>query len=102
MGRTVGSIGIGNIGAEMFRLLKPFDVRMIAHDPYVDAGAAADLGIELVGLDAVFEQSDFLTFNCPLKGDARHRQPRGNREDETERLSHQHQPRASRRPEGSL
>ena len=66
VGRTVGSIGIGNIGAEMFRLLKPFDVRMIAHDPYVDAGAAADLGIELVGLDAVFEQSDFLTFNCPL------------------------------------
>ena len=65
VGRTVGSVGIGNIGAEMFRLLKPFDVRMIAHDPYVDA-AAADLGIELVGLDAVFEQSDFPTFNCPL------------------------------------
>ncbi len=66
VGRTVGSVGIGNIGAEMFRLLKPFDVRMIAHDPYVDQALAAELGIELVSLDAVFSESDFLTFNCPL------------------------------------
>src|SRR4051794_18718005 len=34
VGRTIGSLGIGNIGAELFRLLKPFDMRFIAHDPY--------------------------------------------------------------------
>ncbi|HEY7764326.1 MAG TPA: NAD(P)-dependent oxidoreductase, partial [Aestuariivirgaceae bacterium] len=36
VGRTLGSIGIGNIGAEMFRLAKPFDMKFIAHDPYAD------------------------------------------------------------------
>ena len=34
VGRTLGSLGIGNIGAEVFRLAKPFDMKFIAHDPY--------------------------------------------------------------------
>src|SRR3546814_3698416 len=66
VGRTVGSVGVGNIGAEMFRLLKPLDVRMIAHDPHADPAALAALGVEAVSLQAVFECSDFVTFNCPL------------------------------------
>ena len=45
------SIGIGNIGAEMFRLLKPFDMKFIAHDPYADKALAAELGVELVDLE---------------------------------------------------
>ena len=49
VGRTLGSLGIGNIGAEMFRLAKPFDMSFIAHDPYADTAVAAELGIELVG-----------------------------------------------------
>src|SRR3546814_17340568 len=60
------SVGVGNIGAEMFRLLKPLDVRMIAHDPHADPAALAALGVEAVSLQAVFECSDFVTFNCPL------------------------------------
>jgi phosphoglycerate dehydrogenase-like enzyme len=66
VGRTIGSVGVGNIGAEMFRLLKAFDVRMIAHDPYADPAVLAGLGIEAVSLQAVFERSDVVTFNCPL------------------------------------
>ena len=72
VGRTVGSVGVGNIGAEMFRLLKPFDVRMVAHDPYADPAALAGLGVEAVSLEAVFEQSDVVTFNCPLNDETRH------------------------------
>ena len=34
VGRTLGSLGIGNIGAEVFRMAKPFDMKFIAHDPY--------------------------------------------------------------------
>lgn len=73
-GRTVSSLGIGNIGAEMFRLLKPHDVRMIAHDPYIsEAGRkiAEEIGVELVDLDAVFSEGDFVTFNCPLTEETR-------------------------------
>ena len=47
MGKTLGSIGIGNIGAEVFRLAKPWDMNFIVHDPYVDAAAAEQLGVRL-------------------------------------------------------
>jgi phosphoglycerate dehydrogenase-like enzyme len=66
VGRTLGSLGVGNIGAEMFRLAKPFDMRFIAHDPYADKSVAAELGIELVSLDELFRRSDILSVSCPL------------------------------------
>ena len=72
VGKVLGSIGIGNIGAELFRLAKPFDMRFIAYDPYADKTAAAALGIELVALGDVFGRSDILTINCPLTPDTRH------------------------------
>ena len=72
VGKVLGSIGIGNIGAELFRLAKPFDMHFIAHDPFADKAVAASLGIELVELDAVFRRSDVLTVNCPLTPETRH------------------------------
>ena len=72
VGRTLGSIGIGNIGAELFRLAKPYDMTFIAHDPFADKKVAADLGIELVDLDSLFRRSDVLTVNCPLTPETRH------------------------------
>ena len=41
VGKTLGSVGIGNIGAEMFRLAKPLDMNFIACDPYADPAVAA-------------------------------------------------------------
>jgi phosphoglycerate dehydrogenase-like enzyme len=72
VGRTLGSIGIGNIGAEVFRLLKPFDMRFIAHDPYADPKLAAELGVELVGLEDVFRRADVVSVSCPLTPATRH------------------------------
>ena len=72
VGRTLGSIGIGNIGAELFRLIKPFEMRLIAHDPYADQQLAAELGVELVGLEDVFRRSDFISVSCPLTPETRH------------------------------
>ncbi len=66
VGLTLASIGIGNIGAEMFRLAKPFDMTFIAHDPYADPAMAANLDVELVSLEDVFLRGDFVTVNCPL------------------------------------
>ncbi len=71
VGRTLGSVGIGNIGAEMFRLARPFDLRFIAHDPYAEPKAASALGVELVPLDEVFQRADFVTINCPLNDSTR-------------------------------
>jgi D-3-phosphoglycerate dehydrogenase len=66
IGRTLGSIGIGNIGAEMFRMFAPLDMNFIAHDPYVSEADAATLGVTLVDLDRLFRDSDFLAVNLPL------------------------------------
>jgi D-3-phosphoglycerate dehydrogenase len=72
IGRTLASVGIGNIGAEMFRVARPLDMQFIAHDPYADPAVAAELGIELVDLDAVFARGDFVAINCPLTPQTHH------------------------------
>jgi phosphoglycerate dehydrogenase-like enzyme len=66
VGRTLGSLGIGNIGAEVFRLAKPFEMNFIAHDPYVDPKLASSLGVRLVELDDLFREADVLSISCPL------------------------------------
>ena len=72
VGLTLGSVGMGNIGAEMFRLARPLDMRFIAHDPYVDQAPAAELGVTLTDLDTVFREADFVCVNCPLSDDTHH------------------------------
>ena len=72
VGKTLGSVGIGNIGAEMFRLATPFDMKFMACDPYADPAVAAELGVQMVDLDTLCRQSDILTVNCPLSDETRH------------------------------
>jgi D-3-phosphoglycerate dehydrogenase len=72
VGRTLGLLGIGNIGAEVFRMAKPFDMRFIAHDPYADENVVRELGIELVTLEDLFRRSDIFSVNCPLTPQTRH------------------------------
>ncbi len=72
IGKTLGSVGIGNIGAEMFRLCKPLDMKFIAHDPFADRKLADALGVRLVDLETVFRESDFLAVNCPLMPETTH------------------------------
>ncbi|MBL8701683.1 MAG: dehydrogenase [Alphaproteobacteria bacterium] len=66
VGRTLGSLGIGNIGKELFRIAKPLDMRFIAHDPFVKQADVADLGVTLVDIDTLFRESDFLVTNVLL------------------------------------
>jgi phosphoglycerate dehydrogenase-like enzyme len=72
VGRTIGSIGIGNIGGELFRLLRPFDMKFIAHDPFADPTLASELGVDLVSLDHVFRHADIISVSCPLTPQTRH------------------------------
>ncbi len=72
IGRTLGQLGIGNIGAEVFRVVKPLDMRFIAHDPFADPAVAKSLGVELVDLETLFKESDFLSISCPLNDQTRH------------------------------
>jgi D-3-phosphoglycerate dehydrogenase len=72
VGRTLGIVGIGNIGAEVVRMVRPLEMRVIAHDPYVAPETAAALGVELVPLDRLFAEADVVSVNCPLNEETRH------------------------------
>ena len=71
-GRVLGSIGVGNIGSELFRLAQPFAMRHLACDPYVTQQSVASLGVKLVDLDSLLREADFLCVNCPLNQQTRH------------------------------
>ncbi len=71
-GRTLGSVGLGNIGSELFRIAEPLNMRFIAHDPYADPAHAAALGVALVDKDTLFREADFVCLNCMLSEDTRH------------------------------
>ena len=72
VGRTLGQLGIGNIGAEVFRLASPFEMKFIAHDPYADPRLAQELGVRLVGLEELFREADVLSVSCPLNDETHH------------------------------
>jgi phosphoglycerate dehydrogenase-like enzyme len=72
VGKVLGSIGLGNIAAEMFRITAPLEMKPIAYDPYVDVNIAKQLGIEMVDLETVVRRSDILTVNCPLTPSTHH------------------------------
>ena len=71
-GKTVGSIGVGNIGSELFRLLAPLDLVHIAYDPYAKTEATEKLRVRLTDKDTVLRESDFLCINTPLTTETRH------------------------------
>jgi phosphoglycerate dehydrogenase-like enzyme len=71
-GKTFGSLGVGNIGAETFRLLRPFDMKFIAHDPFADKTVCKELGIELVTIEDLFARADVLSVSCPLTPETHH------------------------------
>lgn len=71
-GRTLGVIGAGRIGSELLRLARPFDLELLACDPYADERRLAALGAHRVPLDALLERSDFVVLCCPLTEQTRH------------------------------
>ena len=70
-GRTLGLIGVGSIGHEVFKLARPLEMKHIAYDPYISTEAVADVKVKMVDLDTVLTESDFLSINCPLTEETR-------------------------------
>lgn len=70
-GRTFGSVGLGNIGPEVLRLLKPLDMVFLGTDPYVKPVDVSSLGVKLVDLETLMRQSDFISLHCPLTPETR-------------------------------
>lgn len=65
-GKTLGIIGLGRIGMEVAKRAKAFEMKIMAHDPFVSAAVARELEIQLADLDQVYAAADYLSFHVGL------------------------------------
>jgi D-3-phosphoglycerate dehydrogenase / 2-oxoglutarate reductase len=65
-GKTLGLIGLGRIGGEVARRAEAFDMKIIAYDPYISEAAAKELQVELVNLERLLAESDFISLHTAL------------------------------------
>ncbi|MBA2446018.1 MAG: phosphoglycerate dehydrogenase [Nocardioidaceae bacterium] len=63
--KTVGIVGLGKIGILVAQRLSAFGMKIIAYDPYVQAGRAAQLGVRLVSLEDLMANADFISVHLP-------------------------------------
>ncbi|MFI9587508.1 hydroxyacid dehydrogenase [Streptomyces sp. NPDC052236] len=64
-GRRIGIIGASRVGRRVLELLRPFDLRVSLHDPYVDEAEAAALGARLLPLDELLRTSQIVSLHAP-------------------------------------
>jgi D-3-phosphoglycerate dehydrogenase len=71
--KTLGVVGLGNVGSEVARRAKGLDMNVVAYDPFVSPERAHMLGVELAdSLDEVIRRADFLTLHTKLTAETRH------------------------------
>jgi len=70
-GKTLGIIGLGNVGSEVARRTQGFEMKLLASDPLVSEEYAQKLQVELVDMERLFKESDFITLHLPLTAQTR-------------------------------
>jgi D-3-phosphoglycerate dehydrogenase len=64
-GKTLGVVGLGKIGALVAQRAMSFGMRLVAYDPFISEERARHMGVELMDLDSLLAQSDFITIHLP-------------------------------------
>lgn len=70
-GKTVGILGLGNIGRLVARRLSGFDVKLLGYDPVLSAERAREIDVHLVDVEKVFRESDYVTLHMPETDETR-------------------------------
>jgi D-3-phosphoglycerate dehydrogenase / 2-oxoglutarate reductase len=70
--QTLGIIGLGRIARALVPKARGFGMRIIAHDPYLDAGQFQALEVERVDFDTLLTASDFISLHAPLTAGTKH------------------------------
>ncbi len=65
-GKDLGIIGLGQVGTEVARRARGLEMRVLAYDPFISEERARVLGVELVGLEELLRQSDFVSVHASL------------------------------------
>jgi D-3-phosphoglycerate dehydrogenase len=65
-GKTLGIVGLGNVGSEVARRARGLEMKLLGYDPIISAERAANLQVELVPLAQLIKESDFITLHIPL------------------------------------
>jgi len=65
-GKKLGIVGFGRIGRAVATKAQAFGLEILAHDPYVSADAGAKQGVEMVEMERLLAESDFVTIHSPL------------------------------------
>ena len=71
-GRTVGLVGFGKIPRLVAAKAQAFGLNVVAFDPYIEPSDAASLGVELLSLEELMANSDFVSIHTPLTPETRH------------------------------
>ena len=71
-GKTIGYVGFGNIGRDLYHLIHPFQMHHLVCDPYLDQALMADYDIQRVDLDALLQRADFVVVLCTLTEETHH------------------------------
>lgn len=71
-GKTLGLIGLGNIGRDFLQLISPFEMDVLAYDPYISIERAAEAGARKVELDELLAESDYVVILCNLTPETFH------------------------------
>jgi D-3-phosphoglycerate dehydrogenase len=71
-GKTVATIGLGNIGTEFFRLIAPFDCKRISYDPWKTQDEASKYDVTLMGLDELLAAADVIVVLATLTPETHH------------------------------
>jgi D-3-phosphoglycerate dehydrogenase len=64
--KTLGIIGLGNVGSEVAKRAQAFEMCVVAHDPFVSNDYARNLEVDLVSIDQLLTEADFITLHVPL------------------------------------
>ncbi|MBL8165236.1 MAG: hypothetical protein JNJ61_24855 [Anaerolineae bacterium] len=70
-GKTLGVVGFGRIGRAVAKRAQAFEMTVIAHDPFIPADYAADLGVELVDLETLYARADFISLHSVITDETR-------------------------------
>jgi len=71
-GRTLGIVGMGNIGTRVALRARAFEMALLVCDPYIPASHVTALGGRAVALEALLREADFVTLHCPFNKETRH------------------------------